>query len=151
MLIKQDDLSDDCVIGLLREHLSDMYATSPPESVHALDIPALKAPNITFFSAWQGHMLAGCVALKKLNSTQAELKSMRTAHGFRNQGVASRLLSFIVNQAKEQGYESLWLETGTQDYFAAARQLYTKFGFELCGPFSDYQPDPNSCFMRRKV
>ena len=42
MKIKHDDLSSGDVIALLEEHLKDMYATSPPESVHALDVNALK-------------------------------------------------------------------------------------------------------------
>ena len=52
------------MIGLLEEHLADMYETSPPESVHALDLDALKSPEITFFSAWKDSQLLGCVAIK---------------------------------------------------------------------------------------
>jgi putative acetyltransferase len=44
-----DSLEGGEVIGLLEEHLADMYATSPPESVHALDVNALKSSEITFF------------------------------------------------------------------------------------------------------
>ncbi|GAL13558.1 histone acetyltransferase HPA2 [Vibrio astriarenae] len=40
MEIKVDDLQDGAVIALLEEHLQDMYAVSPPESVHALDVSA---------------------------------------------------------------------------------------------------------------
>lgn len=151
MEIIQDDLSSGEVIALLEEHLRDMYATSPPESVHALDIEALKAPDITFFSAWINGALAGCVALKTLTAIDAELKSMRTVKSFRGQGVASSLLLFALEHAKIKGYRSVSLETGTQDYFAAARQLYKKFHFEDCGPFSHYQLDPNSHFMTRAL
>ena len=35
MKIVIDDLSGGEVLALLEEHISDMYATSPPESVHA--------------------------------------------------------------------------------------------------------------------
>ena len=51
MKIVIDDLSGGEVLALLEEHISDMYATSPPESVHALDVNALKASNNTFFSS----------------------------------------------------------------------------------------------------
>ncbi|MFW1044787.1 GNAT family N-acetyltransferase, partial [Vibrio parahaemolyticus] len=44
MEIKIDDLSGGEVFKLLEEHLADMYATSPPESAHALDVHALKSP-----------------------------------------------------------------------------------------------------------
>ena len=63
MQIKVDDLIDGEVIALLEEHLADMYATSPPESVHALDTSALKDPAITFYSCWKNDTLLGCAAL----------------------------------------------------------------------------------------
>ena len=151
MQIRLDDLSGGEVIALLREHLADMYATSPPESVHALDVDALKASNIRFFSAWQDNVLAGCVAIKTLDNNGAELKSMRTATAFRGKGVGQALLAFIIDHAQAQGVSSLSLETGTQDYFAPARNLYRKFGFIECGPFGQYKLDPNSHFMTLKL
>ncbi|CAD5277063.1 Uncharacterized N-acetyltransferase YsnE [Alteromonas sp. 38] len=149
--IKQDDLSSGDVIALLEEHLKDMYATSPPESVHALDVKALKSPNITFFSAWEGELLAGCVAIRKLSNTEAELKSMRTSAMFRKKGIASQLLTFVIEFAAANGYQTLSLETGTQDYFNAARRLYSKHGFKACDPFGEYQLDPNSHFMTKLI
>ncbi len=92
MEIKIDDLATDEVILLLNEHLADMYATSPAESVHALDVAALKAPEITFFSAWMNGQLQGCLAIKELSSQHIELKSMRTANSARKSGVATKLL-----------------------------------------------------------
>jgi len=151
MEIKRDDLSSGDVIALLEEHLQDMYATSPPESVHALDVPALKSPGITFFSAWEGDLLAGCVAIRELSDTEAELKSMRTVATFRNKGVATQLLSFVIEFAESKNYKALSLETGTQRYFEAARQLYAKNGFKDCGPFANYKPDPNSHFMTKTL
>lgn len=151
MQIRLDDLTGGEVIKLLQEHLADMYATSPPESVHALDVDALKASNIRFFSAWQDNALAGCVAIKTLNNDMAELKSMRTTKAYRGKGVGQALLQFIIEHAKTQGFSSLSLETGTQDYFAPARSLYRKFGFTACGPFGQYKLDPNSHFMTLKL
>lgn len=147
MDIRRDDLMGGEVILLLEEHLADMFATSPAESVHALDVEALKAPEITFFSGWIDHRLAGCVALKRLSDTEVELKSMRTARDFRGQGVASKLLDHVISVAQERGCQSISLETGTQEYFAPARSLYQKFGFQSCGPFSNYKLDPCSHFM----
>jgi putative acetyltransferase len=143
-----DSLEDGAVIKLLQEHLADMYATSPPESVHALDIAGLKAPEITFFSSWRDGKLLGCLAIKQLSSEHAELKSMRTTTIARNQGVASTLLQHVVDVAKGRGYKRLSLETGSMDYFKPARSLYEKYGFSYCEPFADYQPDPYSKFMK---
>ena len=151
MKIILDDLSSGDVIQLLEEHLADMYATSPPESVHALDVERLKSPNITFFSAWLNEHLQGCLAINKLSDSHLELKSMRTATQARNSGVASQLLLHVVNYATEQGYKRISLETGSQDYFKAARNLYEKFGFEYCQPFAEYKEDINSQFMTKHL
>ena len=151
MEIKIDDLSGGEVIQLLEEHLADMYATSPPESVHALDVNSLKAPEITFFSAWLDGKLQGCLAIKQLSSSHLELKSMRTIGLARKSGVATKLLVHALNIAIEQGYRRVSLETGSQDYFLPARNLYEKFGFDYCEPFADYEEDPNSRFMTKSL
>ena len=59
MQIKVDDLEGQAIIELLEEHMMDMQSSSPPESVHALDINGLKSPDITFWSAWEGEELLG--------------------------------------------------------------------------------------------
>lgn len=141
------DPSREPVQALLAEHLADMYATSPPESVHALDLARLTAPAVTVWTLWDGPAALGCAALKGLPSGDAgEVKSMRTAAAARGRGVATRLLEHLVAEARHRGYRRLSLETGTQDVFAPARRLYARFGFVACGPFGDYRPDPHSAF-----
>ncbi|EPW6707748.1 MULTISPECIES: GNAT family N-acetyltransferase [Vibrio] len=147
MRIEIDNLERPQVIALLEEHLQDMYATSPPESVHALDVSKLKLPSITFWTGWDGEQLLGCVAMSQLEDGHAELKSMRTTLSARKQGVASRLLNHVIEQAKHQGIQRLSLETGSMAFFEPAHRLYEKYGFAYCEPFGDYQPDPNSRFM----
>ncbi|EJG1895649.1 GNAT family N-acetyltransferase [Vibrio parahaemolyticus] len=147
MRIEIDDLERQQVLALLEEHLQDMYATSPPESVHALDVSKLKLPSITFWTGWDGDQLLGCVAMSQLEDGHAELKSMRTTPSARKQGVASRLLNHVIEQAKHQGIQRLSLETGSMAFFEPAHRLYEKHGFVYCEPFGDYQPDPNSRFM----
>ncbi|MDC8831699.1 GNAT family N-acetyltransferase [Alteromonas sp. chi3] len=149
MTISIDDLSGGDVIQLLEEHLADMYATSPPESVHALDVAKLKDPAITFFAARQGAELKGCIAIKRLSDDDAEIKSMRTPANARRTGAGKQLLTHIIQFAQDKGYKNLLLETGTMAFFEPARQLYLKHGFEFCGPFADYPEDPNSCFMHK--
>ncbi|MDN2482633.1 GNAT family N-acetyltransferase [Vibrio agarivorans] len=151
MEIKVDDLSGGEVIKLLEEHLVDMYATSPAESVHALDVEALKSPGITFFSGWVNGELQGCLAIKQLTPRHVELKSMRTSNSSRKSGVATKLLTHALNTAIEKGYRKVSLETGTQKFFQPARNLYEKFGFTYCEPFADYELDPHSHFMTREL
>ncbi len=151
MLVKLDDLRGAEIARLLREHLSSMQALSPPESVHALDIEALRQPDITFWSAWEGTALCGCGALKQLDHHHGEVKSMRTATGQLRAGVASKILSRIIDEARQRGYRRLSLETGSMTAFEPAHALYARFGFEFCGPFGDYANDPNSVFMTRAL
>jgi putative acetyltransferase len=151
MRIQSDDLTGPEIAALLQEHLNDMNAVSPPESKHALDLAALKASDISFWTIWLQHQLAGCVALKQLNTRQAEIKSMRSASAFRGQGVGKLLLQHVISEAKSRGYQQLYLETGAMEYFAPARSLYLSFGFESCAPFAGYKEDPNSVFMRLQL
>ncbi|QRV22936.1 GNAT family N-acetyltransferase [Marinomonas foliarum] len=151
MDIRIDDLSGPEVKQILTEHLEDMFATSPPECVFALDLDGLKKPNITFWTVWEDSQLLGCGALKSHDDTHGEIKSMRTTLAARNKGVASTLLHHILDTAKQKGLNIISLETGSQDFFKPARKLYAKHGFIECGPFSDYKLDPHSVFMTRKI
>ncbi len=151
MHIKIDDLTGSEIATLLEEHLQDMNAVSPPESKHALDLAALRQPDITFWTIWEGNQLAGCGALKELDVQHGEIKSMRTARAFVRRGVASQLLSHMIEAAKERGYKRLSLETGSMTYFKPAHKLYSSFGFTPCEPFGDYKLDPNSVFMTKEL
>lgn len=147
MLIKVDDLSSSEIHALLNEHLQDMYSISPPESVHALDLDKLRAPEITFWSAWEGSLLLGCGALKAIDSKHGEIKSMRTPASLRGKGAARAILTHIIEVAKARSYKRLSLETGSMEAFKPAQRLYESFGFQYCGPFDNYADDPNSVFM----
>jgi putative acetyltransferase len=147
MHIEVDDLSRNEVVTLLRLHLEAAALESPPESVHALDLDGLKAPDVTFWTAWEGAQLLGCGALKELGPAEGEIKSMHTARAMRGRGVARCLLEHILGEARRRGYRRLSLETGSVAAFAPARALYTSFGFEVCPPFADYRLDPYSVFM----
>ncbi len=147
MDIREDDLSGSEMAALLQEHLADMARHSPPESIHALNLDGLRAAGVRVWSAWDGRSLLGCGALQVLDDRQGEIKSMRTARGHQRKGVAAALLQHIIVEARQRGYVRLYLETGSMAAFAPARALYARFGFRYCGPFGNYQADPNSVFM----
>ena len=151
MNIKIDDLRGSEIYELLQEHLQSVALHSPPESVHALDIEALRKPEITFWTVWESGELLGCGALKELNSQHAEIKSMRTSSRHLRRGVAKNLLNHILEEAKRRGYSRLSLETGSMEAFEPARKLYANFGFTYCEPFADYVEDPYSVFMTRAL
>lgn len=151
MQIREDDLRGPRIAALLQGHIDEMHELTPPESVHALDLAALRAPELTFWSAWEGDELVGCGALKELDAATAEIKSMRTAPEHRRRGVGALILAHLLEVATERGYERLLLETGSLPAFSAARKLYARQGFEERGPYGDYSEDPNLVFMELRL
>ena len=147
MHIEVDDLTRPAIHALLHEHLQSMYALSPPESVHALDLDELRRPDVTFWSAWDDGLLLGCGALKQLDASHGEIKSMRTPGALRRRGAGRAILEHIISVARLRNYERLSLETGSMSAFQPAQKLYQSAGFQYCGPFAGYVDDPNSVFM----
>ena len=147
MRVAPDDPRAADVAALLCEHLEDMARHSPPESIHALDLDALCAPQVTFWTARDDGTLMGCGALLELAADRGEIKSMRTAGPYRGRRVAAALLEFMIAEARRRNYRRLSLETGSAAPFAAAHALYRKFGFLDCGPFGSYREDPFSRYM----
>jgi putative acetyltransferase len=151
MRIVVDDLTGPLIARFLEEHVTEMLSVSPPESKHALDLEALRGPDVTFWSVMDGGTVVGCGALKRLDARHAEVKSMRTAAARKRSGIASLVLGHIIAEAERMGFTRLSLETGSAEFFAPARKLYEKFGFTYCEPFADYRPDPLSVFLTRTL
>lgn len=152
MRIATEDPGTPDITALLTEHLADMHATSPAESVHALDLDGLRADHVTFWAARDDDGgLLGIGALAELSASHGELKSMRTARHARGRGVAGALVTHALAVARQRGYARVSIETGAEDYFAAARRLYARHGFVECAPFGTYTPDPHSRFFTIRV
>lgn len=151
MQIEVDDLTRPEVHTLLREHLANMHELTPPEQVFALDVTKLRAPDITFWTVWDGEVLLGCGALKALSPSHGEVKSMRTPKALRRRGAGRAVLAQIVDEARRRGYEQLSLETGTHPDFGPAHALYRSVGFTDCGPFGSYQENESSVFMTLRL
>ena len=149
--VRRDDLSSPEVQGLITEHVSDMHSNSPPQHAHALAVESLRAPDVTFWSAWSDALLCGCGALKELDPSTGEIKSMRTRSAFLRQGVAQAVLDEITRTARARGYSRLVLETGTGPAFEAAHAFYLRNGFSWCGPFGDYVATDFNVFMAKDL
>src|SRR5262245_37622396 len=124
LVFRLDDLTGESTRALIARHLAGMRATSPPESVHAFDIDQLRGAAVTFWSVWVHEEIAGCGALKQLDTQRGELKSMRVADGFLRRGVGRALLEHLIREAQAMGLKSLWLETGSSAPFIPALRLY---------------------------
>lgn len=147
MDIRPGNLDDPRVAELVRQHLTRARAETAPGSAHAFDVAGLRSPGITFWSAWEGDVLAGVGALRELDARHGEVKSMYTAEAMRGRGVGSAILGHIISEAQRRGISRLSLETGSWAYFEPARALYSRHGFVECPPFAEYGPDPSSVFM----
>lgn len=160
ILITPADLGDPALAAFLVDHLADMEPTAPTESRHALDLSGLAAPGVRLWVAHDGPDLLGTVALAPVSGPRGdgdagggheELKSMRTDPRWRGRGIGRLLLQHAVDDASARGVTRLSLETGSMDFFGAARALYRAHGFVDCPPFGDYRPDPNSVFLTRAL
>jgi len=146
-----DDLTGAPTRALIARHLAGMHESSPAESVHAFDVDKLRAPDVTFWSAWVGDDIAACGALKQLDAARGEIKSMRVADAFLGRGVGRAMLVHILSEARSRGMRTLWLETGSAEAFTPALRLYESAGFTRCPAFDGYVEDPFSIFMTRAL
>ena len=150
-MIAAEDPRNEDVVDLLARHLAFVHAQSPAEHVHALDLPGLVEPGVTFFTAHRGGELVAIGALKELDPTHGEIKSMHTRQELRGQHVGRRMLEHLVAEARRRGYRRISLETGTGDAFASAHSLYARAGFVRCEPFAQYTDNPYSICMSMPI
>src|SRR5262245_9494195 len=138
MQILTGDTYDPRVIALLDHHVTSARAQTAPGSDHALDLTGLRAPDVAFWTGWDGEMLVAAGALKTLSPVHGEVKSMHTLEAARRRGFAGCMLRYIIAEARALGMARLSLETGSWDYFKPAHVLYQAHGFVPCGPFEGY-------------
>lgn len=135
------------VRALLDRHLEYAHEVTPSGHVHALPVEGLLSPDVTLYGARRSGELVGVGALRQLNESHAEIKSMHTREDVRGEGIGRAMLLNLLSVAAAQGYERVSLETGTMDAFAPARSLYEGAGFVRCAPFGNYTDNPNSVCM----
>lgn len=145
--IAADDPRKSDVQALLARHRAFALGQTPPEHAFALDVAGLLDPAITFFSLREDGTLLGIGAIRRLDPHHAEIKSMHTAEAARGRGIGRAVLTHLLDIARECGFRQVSLETGTTAAFEPARALYASAGFVPCGPFGDYQPSQDNCFM----
>ena len=145
--ITRADFGDPRLAAFLQAHLDDMEPTAPPESRHALDLTALHGDGVRLWVGADADGIIGTVALARVDDGHEELKSMRTEPRLRGTGVATRLLTHALDDARRRGVSRVSLETGSMEFFAPARRFYARSGFVPCEPFGSYVDDPLSSFM----
>ena len=123
--------------ALLQASHDMMRALFPPEENYVLDFEELRAPDIRFFAATDGHETLGTGAL-----------ALRDGYA-RGRGVAQAILTRLEAEARSLGLPLLRLETA--DILDGAVRLYARQGFRPCGRFGEYQPNPSSLYMEKAL
>ena len=116
----ENNFDEPQVNELLTKHFIELRSVSPPGSTHVLDIPGLKDPTIRFWSLWDGENIVGCGALKLLEKDHGEFKSIRVANKFRKNGMGEKIISHLIDQAKQIGIKKISIETGSGKFFIPA-------------------------------
>ena len=135
----------------LRKHFIELRAASPEGSAHVLDIAGLKVPSIRFWSLWKDKELFGCGALKFLDNSHGEFKSIRVHDKFKNKGNGIKVIDHLIGKAKILNIKRISIETGAGDFFIPARKLFKKCNFKPCEPFAHYKKDINSIYLTKLI
>lgn len=90
-------------------------------------------------------------ALKEIDASTGEAKSMRTARAHLRRGAAALLLEHLITTARDRGYRRLSLETGSGPAFEPALALYRRYGFKNGEPFGAYEASAFNQFLHLQL
>ena len=148
VITTEKSLTDE-LAHVLQAHWIFCTSSTPIEHVYALDASKLFSPDITVFGARIDGELVGVGAMRKLDQLHGELKSMHTLAKSRGSGVGKAMVAYIEDFARSSGIERVSLETGTNEAFRPARQLYKSLGYQSCEAFGDYVlSEDNTCMTK---
>jgi GNAT superfamily N-acetyltransferase len=105
-------------------------------------------PQGRLLLAFHHEQAVGCVALRRIDATTAEVKRMYVRPEARGKRVGRQLLEQLITAARESGYRRLVLDTLPQ--MPEAQALYRSFGFvEIPGYY--HNPLPGVIFMELQL
>jgi putative acetyltransferase len=83
--------------------------------------------------AIQGDEVAGCVALRRLESEICEMKRLYVRPPFQGLGIGRMLVERVIEEARDAGYRRMQLDT--LPTMISARALYRRMGFHEIAPY----------------
>lgn len=123
--------------SLFREY-AEAIGTDLEYQGFAAELAALPAPylppNGALLLAHAGGDVAGCVALRPLDSRTGEMKRLYVRPAYRSWGLGKRLVESVIHSARQAGYSELRLDTLPS--MASAQALYHRLGFVEIPPYN---------------
>jgi ribosomal protein S18 acetylase RimI-like enzyme len=118
---------------------AEAIATDLEYQGFAAELAALPAPyeppNGALLIAYAGAAVAGCVALRPLDSRVGEMKRLYVRPDYRSWGLGRRLVEAVIHAARLAGYSELRLDTLPS--MASAQALYQRLGFSEIPPYNN--------------
>ena len=107
------------------------------------------APGGFLLLAQEGSRVAGCVAVRPVDTETCEMKRLYVRPPFRGAGLGRALALRAVMRAEALGYCRMCLET--LPTMLEARSLYASMGFAPCTPYYDNSCAGTECFELKLV
>jgi ribosomal protein S18 acetylase RimI-like enzyme len=101
-------------------------------------------PEGRLLLAWYGTEIVGCVALRKLSDETCEMKRLYVRPGSRGKGIGKALATAVIEDACNQGYKRMRLDTVPS--MTQAISLYNTLGFKEIEPYR-YNPIQGAKFL----
>jgi len=124
------------LMTLINELDEELLTRYPKEGIFTLDFNQPKINTATFVVAYSDNIPVGCGAILPMSKECVELKRFFVRKAHRRKGIASKILLFLENEVKKQGYSIIKLETGPNQ--PESLHLYKKFGFYEIEKFGEY-------------
>lgn len=106
------------------------------------------APNGGIILCREEENYVACVAIRRIDSTTAELKRMYVQPAQQGKGIGAMLLKEAIQLAEKLGYKAIRLDT--LDSMQPAIGLYKKNGFYAIAPYY-HNPNSNALYFEKKL
>ena len=89
-----------------------------------------------------------CGALRDLGQGRCEMKRLYVRPGCRGGGIGAALIALLLEDARQEGYQEMVLDT--LSFMKSARSLYHRMGFEAIPPYYE-NPMEDVFYLRKRL
>ena len=84
-------------------------------------------PNLFLVAETESGRIVGCISYRQITPNTVEMHRLSVHSNYRKLGIGRKLLETLINTAKENGYDTMYLETWSRP----AEILYEKMKFKF--------------------